>query len=234
MRPSSSPAIALSAAASVSIAACGLGACNRSVPGEEPLDVYVPEAVEAGTDGAPAVEEGPTLIDRAGHPLVAVLLVPGQLDDSYNASFGPDLPRTLQDAIEARLVELDTLTLGDAGPDPVDWPIPEGGAHPLLPAFVEDALLVDTGRSCSDADGGYVRSYFDLDREAYLGAPLHATCGGRTPGEDVVSETFNLLVKGPGGPDAGQRSVSQDVPVSQGVSPTKPPPMSFPYLAPPN
>jgi hypothetical protein len=153
------------------------------------------------------------------------MLLPSQLGDSYNAepTFAPALPRTLADALEARLVELDTLALGDAGPDPVDWPVPEGGAHPLLPAFAADTLLIDTSLSCLEADGGFAGSYFDLDREVYLGDAPHTTCGGRTPGEDVVSKTLTLLVTG------------GKAPVEQGVAgPTKPAVITFPYLAPPN
>ena len=105
---------------------------------------------------------------------------------------------------------LDTLTLGDAGPDPVDWPIPDGGTHPLLPMVVSDQLLVDTARSCS-GDGGFAPSYLDIEREIYLGGSPHTTCGGRTPDEDVVDETLTLLVtdgRAPGEPGRrrGRRS----------------------------
>jgi hypothetical protein len=206
----------------------GASGCKVSTQAEEPLDVYVPETVDGGADVTvlPAVEGGTEVVDRAGHPLVAVMLMPVQLDDQYNAvsSFDPAMPRTLQDAIEARLVELDTLALTpDGGPDPVDWSVPEGGVHPLQPAFVADSLLVDTALPCVGADGGFVTSYFDVDREVYLGNSVHTTCGGRSPGEDVVSETLTLLVTG------GR------APVSQGVAgPTKAAGMAFPYLAPPN
>jgi hypothetical protein len=201
-------------------------ACSSSAADVQLLDVYVPPPPsDAGADVAmTSAEAGPAMIDRAGHPLVGVMLVPSQLDDSFNAvaTFGAT-PRPLEDAIQARLVALDTLMLGDAGPDQVDWTVPEGGAHPLLPAFATDALLVDTNLSCVTDGGGYVTSYFDIDREVYLGAAPHKTCGGRTPGEDVVSETLTLVVT------AGR------APVTQGVAgPTRPAPLTFPYLAPPN
>jgi hypothetical protein len=217
--------VPLSLSALVAALLCG---CGGEPSGQQTLDVYIPGPMEAGADSTTVLPDGggSMQIDRAGHPLVAVMLVPGQLDDSFNAqaSFAADVPRTLQDAIEARLIELDTLSLGDSGLDPVDWPVQPGGTHPLLGAFTADTLLVDTGQSCADVDGGYKASYFDIDREVYLGTP-HSTCGGRTPGEDVVSETLTLLVTGDGGRG----------PVSQGVSgPTKPAPMTFPYLAAPN
>jgi hypothetical protein len=213
----------------------GLLACRApSTSGQQEVDVIVPgpdeggaDASDAGADGA-AGEAGLSQVDRAGHPLTAVLLVPSGVQNDFNAqpSFEENVPRTLQDALESRLEALDTLSLGDGGPDPVDWPVPEGGAHPLLPAFVGDVLLVDPSLPCTGADGGYVASYFEIDREVYLGGPAHTTCGGRTPGENVVDETLTLLVTADrdGGPV-----------VTQGVAgPTKAATTQFPYLAPPN
>lgn len=210
------------------VVAAGLGllACKPTGSGQQPVDIYVPLGDDAGGDAA--VQEaglglGP--IDRDGHPLVTILLVPGALQDEYNAqsSFEPNVPRVLQDALEARLVALDTLALGDGGPDPIDWPIPDGGMHPLLPMFVSDVLLVDTSLSCTSADGGFVSSYLDLEREILLSGAAHTTCGGRTPDEDIVDETLTLLIT-----DGRQ-------PVTQGVSgPSKLATTTFPYLAAPN
>jgi hypothetical protein len=210
---------------------CLLG-CRKGA-GQQAVDVYVPVGLDSGPPESDAsVQEaglGLGEVDRDGHPLVTILLVPASLQDEYNAqaTFEPNVPRVLQDALESRLVALDTLAVGDAGPDPVDWPIPDGGAHLLLPMLVEDALLVDTALPCASADGGYLPSYLDIEREIYLGAPPHTTCGGRTPGEDVVDETLNLFVYGP---DAGSRP-----PITQGVTAaTRPPTTTFPYLADPN
>jgi hypothetical protein len=216
-------------------AALAAAACNVHAPLEQTPDVYVPQpaegGIDAGDDAASADAQAPpgTAIDRAAHPFTTVLLVPGPLQDPYNAepSFAPNgLPRVLQGALEARLEQLDTLALGDGGPDKVDWPVPEGGVHPLLPLFATDILLVDTALSCTQPDGGFATTYLDLDREIYLSGPRHATCGGRTPAEDVASTTWTLLVTG--GRDGGP-------PVSQGgFGPTKAPATTFPYLAPPN
>jgi hypothetical protein len=105
----------------------------------------------------------------------------------------------------------------------VDWQVPEGGTHPLLPVFVTDVLLVDTGKACSSADGGFTPSYLDIENEIYLNGPAHTTCGGRTPNENVVDETLTLVV------------TNGRVPVTQGVTgPTQPATTSFPYLAAPN
>ncbi len=204
-------------------------ACSAPPLSSTGIDVYVPGAdagdatsfPEAGGDGGGF---GLGQIDRAGRPLVTVLLVPGTLQDEYNAqpSFEPTQPRVLQNAVASRLAELDSLVVGDAGPDPVDWP--DGGA--LLPMLLGDTLLVDTSLPCV-SDGGFVPSYLDIEQEVFLGRPAaHATCGGRTPGEHVVDETLQLLVTADrdGGPV-----------VTQGVAgPTTPPALSFPYLAPPN
>jgi len=204
-------------------------ACKAPDVSSTGIDVYVPGAdggdaatePDAGSDGSGF---GLGQIDRAGRPLVAVLLVPGTLQDEYNAqpSFEPTQPRVLQNAMASRLAELDSLMVGDAGPDPVDWP--DGGA--LLPMLLGDTLLVDTSQSCA-SDGGFLASYLDIEQEVFLGRPdANTTCGGRTPGEHVVDEMLQLMVTADreGGPV-----------ISQGVAgPTKPPSLSFPYLAPPN
>jgi hypothetical protein len=213
--------------ASFGLLARGLAGCHRIDASEQEVDVVI-----NGDDGGGATTEASTeagldrgQVDRAGHPLVTVLLVPEPLQDDYNAqsSFDGSLPRTLQDALEARLVAMDVLALGDGGPDPVDWEVPDGGTHPLLPMAVTDVLLVDTARSCASGDGGFAPSYLDLEREIYLGGAAHTTCGGRNPSEDVVDETLTLLV------------TNGRTPVTQGVTaPAKPSTTTFPYLAEPN
>lgn len=209
--------------------ALATAACKAPAESSTGIDVYVPGA-DAG-DASFSLPEasladgfGLGQIDRAGRPLVTVLLVPSTVQDEYNAqpSFEPTQPRVLQNAVASRLAELDSLVVGDAGPDPVDWP--EGGA--LLPMLLGDQLLVDTSQPCV-SDGGYVNSYLDIEQYVFLGRPdANTTCGGRTPGEHVVDETLQLMVTADreGGPV-----------VAQGVAgPTKPPSLSFPYLAPPN
>jgi len=203
--------------------------CSAPAESSTGLDVYVPGA-DGGdaTSGSDAGGDGGGFglgqIDRAGRPLVAVLVVPSTLQDEYNAqpSFEPTQPRVLQNAMASRLAELDSLVVGDAGPDPVDWA--DGGA--LLPMLLGDTLLVDTSQSCV-SDGGFVSSYLDIEQAVFLGRNTgNTTCGGRTPGEHVIDETLQLMVTAnrDGGPV-----------ISQGVAgPTKPPSLSFPYLAAPN
>ncbi len=210
------------------LVACSRASPPTSTPG---FDVYVPMPPDGGdaavTEDAGDGGFGLGQVDRAGRPLVAVLLVPGAVQDAYNEqpSFTTNLPRVLQDGIASRVAELDTLVVTDGGaPDPVDWP--EGGA--LVPMLLGDTLFVDTSLACTGADGGYVASYLDIEREAFLGVPMytHTTCGGRTPNEAVVDETLTLLVTG----------FRQGAPaITQGVAgPTKPATTTFPYLAPPN
>ena len=215
------------------VLACLLPACRAQLPPEPWADVYVPQPADAGAEsGSPeAGSDAPSglgQVDRAGHPLVSVLLVPGAHQDEYNEqpSFAAGLPRVLEDAVESRLVFLDTIAIGDGGPDPVDWPVPEGGTHPLLPIALTDVLLVDTSLPCTQADGGFASTYLDIERETYLGGPTHTTCGGRTPGDDVVTTTLTLLVTGDraGGPAIGRGT----------TGPTKPATTTFPYLADPN
>jgi hypothetical protein len=214
-------------------------ACHVRPPPEEMADVYVPapadDAASDGTaeeaaapDAAADASPAPVQVDRAGHPLANVVLVPGAHQDDYNGerSFESNFPRVLQEAVESRLEFFDTVAVGDGGPDPIDWPVPEGGTHPLLPMFVTDVLLVDTALPSTAADGGFAASYLDIEREIYLGGAPHETCGGRTPSDDVAGTTLTLIVTGDrdGGP-----------PIAQGTAgPTKAPVLRFPYFADPN
>jgi hypothetical protein len=216
-------------AAAIPFAVAG---CRGAGSAEDGADVYVPAPADAALESAPpppAVDASAMLgrVDRAGHPLANVLFVPTAHQDLYNeqSSYESVVPRTLQDALESRLVFWDTIAIGDGGPDPVDWAIPEGGTHPLLPMFLTDVLLVDTSLPCTGADGGFAASYLGIEREIYLGGPTHTTCGGRTPSDDVVTTTLTLAVTADrdGGPAIGRAS-----------GPTKGATTTFPYLAPPN
>jgi hypothetical protein len=202
---------------------------------QENANVYVPSGGDASIDAGPErASNGSAIesqVDRAGRPLVSILLVPTSLKDEYNAAstFDAPLSRTLEDALTSRLGALDGLELGDGGADPVDWPF-DGGAHPLAPMLAVDALLVDTALPCTSADGGFAASYLDIEREIFpdiFGSnALHTTCGGRTPSDDVVDTTLSLLIT---------RNRAGAPPVTQGVAgPAKPPATSFPYLAAPH
>jgi hypothetical protein len=204
-------------------------ACGSGSGASQDASVVSTPPTDAG-----AVDTGLALgqVDRAGRPLLGVMLIPNMLQNDYNAvsTFDASPPRTLQDALTSRMHALDTIAFGFGGPDPVDWPIDDAGAHPLLPVFATDVLLLDTAKPCSLADGGFAASYLEIEREVFpdlFGAgPPHVTCGGRTPTDDVVDTTLALLVTGnrDGGP-----SISQAV-----TGATKPATTTFPYLADPN
>jgi hypothetical protein len=198
-------------------------ACQGGSSPPRDLNVIVPGGGMTGDSGAPEAGFGLGPVDRAGRPLVALLLVPGLLQDDYNSASTFDVPlsRTLEDALSSRLAALDTIRLADGGADPPDW-VSDGGPHPLLPLFALDVLLVDTGFTSTSADGGFARGYFDLEREAIFPDAGHRTCGGRSPNDNVVDTTLTLLV------------TKDRAPVSQGIAaPAKPPPTQFPYLADP-
>jgi hypothetical protein len=205
-------------------ALCGLLACGRGSGNSEQGDgAVVPSpTLEAGAQDAEAgAGFGLGQVDRAGRPLVGVLLVGPSLQDDYNAAptFDSPLSRTLQDSLLSRLHALDTIALSDGGPDPVDWPL-EGGARDLVTMLAADALLVDVASPCVFADGGFAQSFLDLEREAFLDGSTHTTCGGRTPSDDVVDTMLTLLVTN------GRISVAQGV-----AGPTRAASTRFPYLA---
>jgi hypothetical protein len=219
-------ALRLVSAAALAVMAWG---CDESDGGSPDASVAsLPPVTTADDSGGEAgANFGLGSIDRAGRPLVGVLLIPGALEDEYNAAptFDQPLGRTLADGVSSRLADFDGVALGDGGPDPIDWPFPDGGEHPLLAMFGLDALLVDTALPCGLADGGFAPSYLDIEREIFLSGATHTTCGGRTPNEPVVDETLTLLVTG----DRDGGSVSQGI-----AGATKPAITQFPYLSDPN
>jgi hypothetical protein len=220
---------ALGAALTLACTALACGSGGGAAPADASTDG--PPVADGGADAsADEAGSGLGLIDRAGRPLIAVLLVPTSHRDEYNgaATFDAPLSRPLQDALSARLQAFDVIAL-DGGADPVDWPV-DGGAHPLVPMLALDALLVDTALPCTSADGGFAASYLDIEREIFSdifqAGAAHTTCGGRTPSDDVVDTTLALLVTRDrdGGPS-----------VTQGVAgPSKDSTTRFPYFAPPN
>lgn len=82
-------------------------------------------------------------------------------------------------------------------------------------------LVVDLSKRCEFEKP----SYLDIEREQMFGTP-HTTCGGRTPSEDALDVTYNLLIRGKPekAADIGD-GVDQ---LHKAASPT------FPYLAGPN
>ena len=82
-------------------------------------------------------------------------------------------------------------------------------------------LVVDLSKKCEFEKP----SYLDIEREQMFGTP-HTTCGGRTPSEDALDVTYNLLIRGkPEKADDIGDGVDE---LHKAASPT------FPYLAGPN
>jgi hypothetical protein len=151
-------------------------------------------------DPTPATDAGPSLrtgnVDRRGRAGIAALLVHGDdvARDAYEreSTYQAWPLVTRYDALfERNLEALDALD------GKKDWDT-DGGVHPLRAALLTDVLVVDTSITCSAANGFCASGYLEIERERLLGAPPHATCGGRTPNDDVMDRTLTLLVAGPG------------------------------------
>ena len=66
-------------------------------------------------------------------------------------------------------------------------------------------------------------SFLEIER-AMLQGRQHATCGGRSPNDDVMDTLYTLLVNAGGGPRIGDGVDRATAPASR----------AFPYLAPTN
>jgi len=82
-------------------------------------------------------------------------------------------------------------------------------------------LVVDLSKKCEFGKP----SYLDIEREQMFGTP-HTTCGGRTPSEDALDVTYNLLIRGK--PEKAADIGDGVDELHKAASPT------FPYLAGPN
>lgn len=160
---------------------------------------------DAGDGGAPV---GPR--DRAGRAFVTRLLVSEANRDAYNQS---PAPFTLLPGIKAEADIAANLARLDALDGKVDWPFPDGGAHPLVALVLTDALVVDPRMPFSP--NGYL--------EIESSGAAHATSGGRALDDDALGKTLSFFVKG------------QRAGVSGGTAvPRKPASRTFPYLLPPH
>ena len=191
------------------------------------LDAVV--ALDAGADGAAdagasdAAIPGTGRIDRMGRAAINTALDSKALKDAYNRedTYASPFPTDYDVAFEQHLEAFDTLKLDGTNADAVDFS-PTSGVHPLRDPLKLDVLVVDTSKACS-AGARFTSGYLEIESELLLGGPKHATCGGRTPNEDVVDKTLTLLV------------TNGRTPVGDGVSSaTKPATLAFPYLAEPN
>ncbi len=98
-----------------------------------------------------------------------------------------------------------------------DW-TEENAARWVARMSTGNYLIVDTSKPCTFGKP----SYLDLEREQMFGTP-HTTCGGRTPPEDALDVTYNLLLRG---------KPEKAADIGDGVDELqKPATTTFPYLA---
>lgn len=62
----------------------------------------------------------------------------------------------------------------------IDWQIKENGQHPLTDLLLNDILVIDTAKPCTE------KGYLEIEK-AILQSQPYKTCGGRMPNEDTVS-----------------------------------------------
>ena len=98
----------------------------------------------------------------------------------------------------------------------IDWQIKENGQHPLTDLLLNDILVIDTAKPCTE------QGYFEIEK-AILSDRPYKTCGGRMPNEDTVDDTLSLYINNGNGTHFGD-GVNQ---------PTQLAGNTFPYLAPP-
>lgn len=169
----------------------------------------------------------PVRLERMGRAEIKnVIMQPKKFDpvnrdleirDLYNAEDAFDLSQDYVGAYRARLNA--NLAFFDRLDDKTDWPPDEQGVHPLTELLLADFIVVDTSKPFSDSGD----SDLEIERAVLTGRP-HTTCGGRSPGHDIIDTLYTLLVGGLDGPR-----------ISDGVDqPTQPTARSFPYLLPPN
>jgi hypothetical protein len=185
--------------------------------GRGPLFAVVAETVVAG--------KLPIRLERVGRPEVKNVILAWkdfdpvnrdlELRDLYGLEDAFHLGKDYQGAYRARLNA--NLAVFDRLDGQTDWPLDGQGAHPLTELLLADHLVVDVSKPYAND------SFLEIER-AMLQGRAHATCGGRSPNDDVMDTLYTLLVNADGGPRIGD-----------GVDrATKPATRAFPYLAPPN
>src|SRR6478609_7499554 len=165
-------------------------------------------------------------IERVGRPEVKnMMLGPKQFDsvnrdleirDLYNSEDVFNLQDEYVGAYGARLDA--NLSFWDGLDGKADWPLGEGGRHPLTEVVLADYLVVDLTKPYVEQG-----SYLEIELAALRGE-AHETCGGRRLNDDVVDTMFTQLINAGNGPvirDGVDRS-------------TRPGTRTFPYLAEPN
>ncbi|WP_028643226.1 DUF4331 family protein [Nocardioides sp. URHA0020] len=165
-------------------------------------------------------------IERVGRPEVKnMMLAPKDFDqvnrdleirDLYNMEDAFSLGDSYAGAFRARLDA--NLAFWDGLDGKQDWPVDDGGSHPLTDLVLADYLVVDVSKPYVEQG-----SFLEIELAARRGEP-HATSGGRTLNDDVMDTIFTQLVNAGRGPT-----------IRDGVdAATRPGTVTFPYLATPN
>jgi hypothetical protein len=175
---------------------------------------------EVNTVGQPAIR-----VDRQGRSeMTNITLSLKQFDqlnkdldvrDLYNQE---DTFKLLKDYIGAYRARFNAnLGYWDNLDGKIDWQLKENGQHPLTDLLLNDILIIDTAKPCTE------HGYFEIEK-AILADHPYETCGGRMPNEDTVDTALTLYVNGGNGLHIGD-GVNQ---------PTQLASNTFPYLAPPS
>lgn len=181
-----------------------------------------------GTPGKPTI--GATQIDRMGRAAVNTALTnpfgltptsqtSDQTKDAYNAVSNPASWSQFKAQIASNLAILDGLDR-NCGNQFAAGPTATAGRYDTLAAVLaDDRLFVKT-------DTGTCSTYLALEAAFVTSGALGAgDCGGRTPTEDVVDETYSLLAIGaPSGVTDGVSADADNAPSTT----------TFPFLGPPN
>jgi hypothetical protein len=194
-----------------------IDAAAVSGPASGPLLAVVGETVTSGRH--------PIRLERMGRPEIKnVIMSPKKFDpvnhdleirDLYNAedafNLGQDYLGAYRSRLNANLAFFDRLDGKTA------WPLDDQRNHPLTELLLADFLVVDVSKPYSED------SFLEIER-ALLARRPHATCGGRSPNDDIIDTLYTLMVGGVDGPR-----------IRDGVDEaTKPATQSFPYLNSPN
>jgi hypothetical protein len=91
--------------------------------------------------------------------------------------------------------------------------------------FADDQLYIDTSKALC---GAYLALEIEL---ASAGTFVHTTCGGRTPGDDVVDVTYSVLASGVDALDPANQLAGR---IRDAVSPHGDITDTFPFLGPPH
>lgn len=187
----------------------------------------------SGSDGSTSPPAPPALgtqIDRMGRPAINTALdhvfdpnaaTKGAAKDAYNADSVPSHWSTYVPEFEANLAIYDGLDT-TCGNQPGYGALGNPGYATLATVLSGDALWLNTANSTC-------QQYLGVEL-AVLGV-TNTDCGGRTPSENVIDLTYNIVAGTvtpgtlPGNPG----------PVTNGITaPASPPSSTFPYLATPH